>query len=271
MSPSRKAAKRTSRDDGFGRSSRFYTTPEGAKYPSVTTILRAINKPALVNWAAREERKMVLAALGAAMDSVEKGKKLGRMAFMKRVEDFIGAEKAHNKLRSKAGDIGTGIHQMAEWHLRSELKQKVGPEPQVPEASTWGYMAWDDWRRSVNLVPLHIEQTCYSDKYGYAGTFDLLCEMDLPDGTRGNVLADWKSGKAIYNEQPIQTAAYIEAVIEMKHATRPLHGLIVRVPKTIGDPEFETKYIHSDEVKGLFKVFLATYDLWKYLDATSGL
>ena len=273
----KKKAARTSRSDGYGRYSRFYVTPEGMKYPSVTTILSAINKPALVNWAAKEERKLVLSALRKLMDSLPKDKKTSRLQFMGMLEESIGHEKAATKLKNKAGDIGSEIHAMAEWVLRKELKQEVGPEPELSEEATNGFVAWDDWRQRTNLVPILIEQTVYSDKYKYAGTLDLFCEMDLPatdiDGNltklkgRGKVMVDWKSGKAIYVEARLQTAAYMEALIEMGHAEQGIHGMVVRVPKVVGDPEVETGFVTSSESKRLFKAFRSTLNLWEYLDS----
>lgn len=275
--PAKKKATRTSRSDGYGRYSRFYVTPEGAKYPSVTTILSAVNKPALVNWAAKEERKLVLSALRGLMDSLPKNKKTSRLQFMGMLEEAIGQQKAHSKILAKAGDIGSEIHTMTEWVLRRELKQEVGPEPVLGEGATNGFVAWDDWRQKTNLVPLLIEQAVYSDKHHYAGTLDLFCEMDLPptdiDGKptglkgRGKVMVDWKSGKAIYTEARLQTGAYMEALIEMGHAKQGIHGMIVRVPKVVGDPEIETGFITSSDSKKHFKAFLSTLKLWEYLDS----
>jgi hypothetical protein len=274
--PSKKKAKRVSRSDGWNRYSRFYVTPEGAKYPSVTTVLSAVNKPALVPWAAKEERKLVLGALRKLMDSLPKERKTSRLQFMGMLDDAIGEQKAHARILQKAGNIGTEIHHMTEWGLRRELKQEVGPEPVLSDEASSGFVAWDDWRQKVNLVPYLIEETVYSDKYGYAGTLDLFCEMDLPpadiDGKptglsgRGKVMTDWKSGKGIYTEARLQTAAYMEALIEMGHAPQGIHGLVVRVPKVIGDPDVETGFITSSDSKRIFKAFLATLELWKYLD-----
>ncbi len=273
----KKKAKQTSRSDGWGRYSRFYVTPEGAKYPSVTTILSAVNKPALVPWAAREERKLVLSALRGLMDSLPTDRKTSRLQFMALLDDAIGEQKAHSKILKKAGDIGTEIHAMAEWVLRRELKQEVGPEPKLSEEAESGFVAWDDWRQRTNLVPYLIEEIVYSDKHGFAGTLDLLCEMDLPefdiDGAptgltgRGKVMADWKSGKGIYVEARMQTAAYMEALIEMGHAPQGIHGMVVRVPKVVGDPNVEIGFITSSSSKQIFKAFLATLKLWTYLDS----
>ena len=271
---------RRNRSEGYGRTSRMYDLPDGSVLPSVTTILSAINKPALINWAAKVEREAIMKAAGELWEDIPWPKdgravpKMTAMAFLATLNDRVGTEKANAKIRNKAGDIGSEIHALAEWTLRQELGQQVGPRPKASEQGEWGFMAWEDWRKSVNMVPKLIEQTCWSTKNGYAGTFDLLCEMDTPVGAahgRGIVLTDWKSGKAIYAEQRLQIAAYCEAVLEMGHAERPLHGLIVRVPKNIGDPDFETKFLPQSELTELFKVFLAVKQLWKWLEGVKGL
>jgi hypothetical protein len=274
--------KRQSRSDGFGRYSRFYELPDGTRLPSVTTILNAVNKPALVPWAAKTEREMILQAAGDLWEDVPTtADKMSRMAYLGTLQNRVGKEKANRKILAKASEIGTEIHKLAEWTLRKELQQEVGPRPKACDAAAWGFMAWEDWRASVNMVPLLIEQTCWSNKHGFAGTFDLYCEMDLPekhaDGTptglkgRGRVVTDWKSGKAIYTEARLQGAAYVEALIEMEHTERGTHGLIVRVPKVTNDPAFETAFITAKEQTRLFKVFLHCLELWKWLDGEGAL
>lgn len=243
--------------------------------PSVTTILGAVGKPALINWAAKVEREMVLRAAADLWEDIPNiatiATKMSRMAYLSTLEQRLGKEKANVKFRNKAADIGSEIHAMVEWTLRRELKQEVGPGPKLSDKALWGFMAWEDWRKQANLVPLAIEQTVWSTKYGYAGTMDLYCELDLPTGKRGRVVSDWKSGKGIYNEASLQNAAYVQALIEMGHAEHPIHGLIVRVPKVETDPKFETKFIPAGDQAALLRVFLNVLELWKWLDANGGL
>lgn len=264
---------------GYGRTSRFYDLPDGSTAPSVTAILGAIAKPALINWAAKVEREMILKIAGELWEDIpwpdakKNFKKMTTMAYMATLTDRLGSEKASSRIVRKASDIGSQIHALAEWTLRQELGQKVGPRPQAEEQAEWGFMAWEDWRKSVNLVPRLIEQTVWSTKNRYAGTFDLDCEMDLPTPYtgRGEVTIDWKSGKAIYPESLLQISAYVEALIEMGHAGRPHHGLVVRVPKVIGDPAFETQFVGQHEITEHFKTFLAVRDLWLWLEKQDAL
>lgn len=260
-----------SRDDGFGRSSRFYKVGE-KQYPSVTTILQAVAKPALYNWYAKTEREAcVKAALELYQDLPERGPKMADAAFLLTLDGRIGKQKAGARAMQKAGDLGTKVHALIEWNMRRELLQEVGPEPHVPPEGTWAFMAYEDWRKASNLSPVLIEQTLVSERYGYAGTMDFAGEADM-DGARVHVVGDFKTGKGIYAESLLQNAAYVHAAVEMGIATPGTCGLIVRLPKVDTDPAFEVRFIPAEDLKALFKVFLNVFELWKWMDgpAVSG-
>lgn len=260
------AVTRVARDDGWGRSTRFYQTPEGKRLPSVTSILSAVNKPALVNWAAKQEREMVLRAAADLWEDLPAvSPKMSRTAYLSTLDKRLGKEKAHTKELAKAGDIGTEAHHRIEWCMRKELLQEVGPEPHCSDKALWAFMAYEDWRKTANLAPRLVEQTVWSERYGYAGTMDWAGDIDH-EGGRLQVVGDWKTGKGIYAEALLQNAAYVHALIEMGHATPPVAGCIVRLPKTENDPAFEVRIIPADTQKHLFKTFLAVLDLWTWLD-----
>jgi hypothetical protein len=270
------AVRRTTRDDGYGRSSRFYTV-EGKQFPSVTSILQAVAKPALVNWAANTERDMVMRAACDLWEDVPVGTvKMSRMAYEETLRKRVGTTKAHAKELAKAGDLGSKVHALIEWNMRRELLQEVGPEPVVPPIGTWAFMAYEDWRKAANLAPAFVEQTVYSLRYGYAGTADWGGDMDdpssPPDGksVRISVVGDWKISKGIYAEALLQNAAYVHALVEMGHATPGTAGCIVRLPKLETDPEFEVRIIPAEEQKRLFKAFLAVMDVWKWMEEENG-
>lgn len=260
-------ARRYQRDDGYGRSSRFYDLPDGLRLPSVTTILQAAPaKPALINWAARTERDMVIRSSADLYEDLPV-QKMNRAAYVNTLESRIGKTKAHAKELAKASEIGAQAHARIEWILRKELKQAVGPEPILSDKALWAVMAWEDWRRTANLAPIAIEQAIWSVRHGFAGTLDLLCELDLPDGGRGKVVVDWKSSKGIWPEMALQNAAYVEAVIEMGHAPPHTHGLIVRLPKIESDPAFEVKWYLPQDRKRHFDAFLACLAVWRWQES----
>lgn len=226
-------------------------------YPSVTHTLQAVNKPKLVSWAAEQERELVKAA---SLDLyLEPGPKMTSEGYLRTLKVRLGKEKAHQKKLREAGDIGSQIHAIIEWNLRKSLGQAVGKEPPITEEALWGYMAWEDWSRSVKLTPLFIESTIWSVVHKYAGTADLIGKVD------GKLcVVDWKSskGKAIYPEYKLQVAAYAKAIDEMGHG--PVEsGIIVKLPKDKETPEFVTETVSDLDEK--FKVYLAVRELWQYL------
>lgn len=241
------------------RSGRFYEI-DGESYPSVTTILGCIGKPALIQWAANQERTLVRdAAADLYQELVAAAQQIPRAAFLVTLEGRCGKERAHRRELEKAGDIGTQAHALIEWHLRRQLGLPVGVEPNVAPEALWAFMAFQDWAKSVDLQPRYVEQTVFSHTHGYAGTMDLLA---LVKGVL--TLVDFKTGKAIYGEALLQNAAYQSALVEMG-AALPAAGLIVRLPKAQTDPEFEVKDVPP--VADLMPTFLAVRKLWTWFYA----
>jgi PD-(D/E)XK nuclease superfamily protein len=254
------AAKRVPRDDGYGRSTRFYEI-DGQKLPSVTAILGAVNKPALIPWAAKQEREMVYSAVRSLINDVE----VKRGNFMLSLEYAVGREKAHSKELSKAATIGSEAHSRIEWHLRNELKQATGPEPQINDKALWAFMAWEDWRKAANLSVSLVEEVVWSKRYGYAGTLDFAGQIDH-ESERLHVVADNKTGARVYKEAHLQIAAYGHALVEMQHADVMPAGCIVRLPKTEEDPAFEVVVISPEDMTANHKVFLNVLELWRWMD-----
>jgi len=242
---------------------RFYELPDGTKLPSVTNILSVIGKPALITWSANVERELVIQAAANLYLDVHGTPPMSRMAFITTLQSRIGAERAGQKELNKAGEIGSQIHAMIEWDLRCKMLEKVGPSPHVCDKAMWAYMSWQDWAKSVHLKPIYIEQTVWSRTHGYAGTLDLLAEVNGVE-----TVLDWKSGKAVYMESHLQNGAYRQAIREMGHAD-PKQGLIVRLPKNESDPAFEVVQANDEaESLDIFLHFMAgwqwqqKYDKW---------
>ena len=237
------------------RAGRFYTI-DGEHYPSVTTILGIIAKPALVPWAANQERTLVLEAAADLYLDLAKTPPMSRPVYLATLQNRLGKTRAHQRALTMASDIGRQTHALIEWTLRRHLGQAVGPEPKVVDDALWAFMAWEDWARSVKLEPLFIEQVVFSRRHGYAGTMDLLARVD-----NELALIDFKTSKAIYGESFLQNAAYQVALSEMGHAT-PTAGYIVRMPKTQTDPAFEAKRIPPSAE--IFPAFQSALALWKW-------
>ena len=240
-----------------GPSGRFYHVPGDDKpYVSVTHALSCIAKPALINWAANQERTLVVDAAADLYTDLCKTPQMSRATYVTTLQGRLSKQKAHQKELAKAGEIGSQIHSLIEWNLRQTLGQKVGPEPRVTDAAQWGFMSFQDWSNSVSLKPIFIEQVVFSRAHGYAGTMDLLGEVE-----GALTLVDFKSGKGIYAEAHLQSAAYRHALREMGHVA-PERGLIVRLPKVETDPQFEVA--ESPSVEELFPTFTAVLGVWRW-------
>jgi len=256
-------APRTVEIKGSGRHYQIPTT--GALLPSVTTILDAIGKPALVPWAANQERTLVTEAAATLYAQLLGQPALEKPAYISALTNALGTTKAHTTALAKAAEIGTQVHKHIEWVLRKELRQVVAtsPPPLSPKALV-AYQKFAAWRETVSLVPQRIEQVVWSSTHGYAGTLDLLATITI-HGVPCPAVLDWKSGKAIYPEALLQNTAYVAALAEMGHAPGPVHGVIVRLPKLESDPVPEIKIIPPGSQAALFEVFLKVKGLWEWL------
>jgi hypothetical protein len=236
------------------KAGRFYEV-EDEKYPSVTSILSVIGKPALINWAAKVEREMVL-DVSADLYLDAPLEKMSKPAWITTMQTRLGKAKASAKELAKAAEIGSQAHSLIEWTLLSELVTAPGPEPKISAKAGYAFAAWLRWRESVNLKPLLVEQVVWSKTHRYAGTLDLLAEVN---GIL--TVVDWKTGKAIYPEAFLQNAAYRHAIREMGHGD-PKAGMIVRLPKLEGDPEFQAS--EAGEEESNLKIFLHAKKVWEW-------
>ena len=154
---------------------RFYITPEGNEYPSITTVLSPRNKEGLMKW-----RKRV-------------------------------GEKVANHICNKAATRGTKVHKMCEDYLNGEdmthHKKDFLPYCLFTELKNQTF-------DNINEV-IAQEITLYSDKYKVAGRTDLIAEykgeLSIVDfKTSTNERKD-----SYNENYYIQTAAYAEMFEEL--------------------------------------------------------
>jgi hypothetical protein len=239
---------------------RFYDA-NGRKLPSVTTILGALAKPALVGWAAREERNSILASSYAVYkEEVEAMGLQGvdRGEWQRLVLEVNGEQQAHRKAMQAAATIGTTVHEVIEKALRTEIQTGVATTFLAHDGGqkvTECLEKWLEWRRQVDLKVIAVEKRLASQDYGFAGTLDLLAEVD------GEVsVIDFKTGKAIYAESYLQNCAYRVALAE--EGIKTTKGYIVRLPKDELDPTFEVGEVPPmDE---LLVPFVCLIPVWRW-------
>jgi len=231
-------------------SARFYEIGK-RRLPSVTTILSVIDKSgALMGWAVKEERKAFESAMfdvlsGPHSDNPEE--------IWKSVQEAIKGKKKADKALRKAGNIGTAAHAYIEWLTRQMMGEAVGDEPEIPEESRIAVESWKDWAKEFEFKPLKTEHPVYSLRFGYAGTLDFYGYVKDQ-----LTIGDWKTGKAIYPEAFLQNIAYRVASEEM--GDKSTQGIILRLPKTLDDPEFEHQWVPEMDIQD----FLACKKLWEW-------
>ena len=203
----------------------FYWVEE-KPYLTVTTILRVIDKSGpLMYWACGE-------TYDAVMKSIAEGNPLDRKS----------AIAAHKTTSKKAMNRGTIVHDIVEaWKNINEVVGQEGPYQ--------GYAkAFKSWIDDYNPVIKECERTVFSNKYNYAGTLDMLAEI----GGKLKIV-DVKTGKNLYPEVQLQTAAYKQALSEDGVEVEEGTALLL---KEDGTYKFET---HTDKLPA----FLAAKTLYE--------
>jgi hypothetical protein len=239
--------------------------------PSVTTVLGVLDKPALVQWAANECADY----FPRAWDSTEPkpdGEKAIRQWLL---ETSMKARTASKSVQRTALNIGSVTHDLLERFLREHIGETITsrmklPAPRVgalgptgPSALTENEMdavmscaeAARSWMASHEFKPIKTEAVLYSLLYGYCGTVDT---VGLVDGVL--TVADWKSSARIYDEYPVQTAAYLEAHFE-ETGQAAMQRVICRLGKT--DGKFEAVSYGPETQADDFQKFLHCLALWR--------
>jgi hypothetical protein len=220
--------------------------------PSVTTILRIVNKPAFVPAAQKAmgdylKDKWDVIYFGGGSLSEEEFKK----SFDGVVDD---AKKAWGARSKSAMDIGTRIHKLCEAYARGEFPNESALTLRLeeePEQVRNGFDAYLAWVEETGFVASEVEKVIAGD--GYAGTVDAVGV--LRDGTR--VLVDWKSGVGgnIYHEYILQWNAYA-APLSIES------GFIVAFDRDTGEAsEYPMKF---DTVT--YSAFLSARNLWEWME-----
>lgn len=178
------------------------------RFPGVTTLLGELNKPALPAWYAKVTAEF-------AVNEFEAWKKLDNDTAV----DLLKG--APIRARDNAGNRGTKVHAavpnvagLGALRLEQELRRF---ERSMGDGELDGYVAG-----AVKFLQLFAEDveaqevTVFSQRYGYAGTADLLATLQV-DGRSVRAVVDWKSGAGVYQDAALQMAAYALADWRAEH------------------------------------------------------
>jgi len=182
-------------------------TFEGITYPGVTSILGALDKSGpLMGWAARETATAAVRLLPQLPDILATTGPEG-------VVKMLTARSSWT--RDEAAQLGTDVHGLADLLVQGK------PLPPMTDTQTKRvehYAAW--WERSgwtLRLSEAMVIQKGSHEQGGWGGTFDLLAY----DQDKRTVMADIKTGKAVYKEAVLQMAAYgMASIVQPAGAAR---------------------------------------------------
>ena len=200
---------------------------DGKPYISVTRVISVIDKPALRYWF---------------------GIKVWEAMVKDPTLDQKEALRTPYTESGKARERGSTVHSIVEaW------KQSQKAVDTVPEKFRGYAQAFYDWVKDNKITIIAHERSVFSDKYGYAGTLDLLVKMN---GNDKLVVVDVKTSKggAIYPEAEIQLSAYIQALQE--NGVQAADGMVVALSET---GKYATKKIDYR-----FDVFLACKKIYEW-------
>lgn len=234
-----------------GKGTRSPTIADARKFgllPSVTTILKVINKPELINWIVEQA---VLAVLTSPRRNGET------------LDDFVHrvlhVEKVQEKERESAADRGRAIHDACEAYFTGqEVDSEIRPwiEPAVKEITNAG----------GNLVCA--ERNIVGE--GYAGRLDLVWET--PEVWQ---VWDFKHTKKLpekgaWNEHVLQCSAYAAALERMLASAGTPVAKPIRTANcyisSVEQGKFVCHYHDPDWPDSYRRGFYSFYKGWCYLN-----
>lgn len=178
--------------DGSVSTSHSYIDGNGDRMPGVTTILgEGLPKAALINWAAN----------ATAEAAINRWDEYAEMPPAKRLDAL---KQARYETTDKAKRRGTEVHTYAEALVQGK---EVTGVPDLLRGHVEGYARFLD---GFDVAPVLVEVVVVNYSYGYAGTLDLVADIQCPlCGKVCRWLLDVKTNeKGIYAETALQLAAY---------------------------------------------------------------
>lgn len=229
---------------------RYYFGEEGP-YPSVTSILRVLAKPALDVWYRQQVAQ-------AAVNRIGEWQTLGQA---EAVEWLLSMPE---RTRDQAASKGTVIHGLVDLSGRSQdglPGLKVSPEYLTAMAAFQAFLARCGGPQAI----VSSEKAILNRSEGYAGTFDLLMNIE------GELwLIDVKSGKGVYPDFALQLAGYGMA----EHIALPGDPNLYRFPEP---KRYGVLHIRPDQYAEGYRLieyqitdrerlaFLAALELWRWM------
>lgn len=176
-------------------SRRYYLTPDGKSYPSITTVLGHFKRASLASWRAR-----------------------------------VGEEEA-NRISSRAATRGTKFHALIEKHLRNETNFLTEGDGIMPDL----VQAVRDMMSVLERVgKIHyIESALYSHDLRVAGRTDLIAEFDGVPSIIDFKTSSRPKSESYIQDYFLQGAAY--ALMYEERVQRPIEQIVILISPNDGN------------------------------------
>lgn len=217
---------------------------DGIQYPSVTTILGLLDKPALLGWASNCAVNYIEENLDVIRDTTD----------VHRGEEVLEtARTAFRTISNDACKSGTMVHNAIENYVNG-LDYEYLLET---EQSKNGFNAFLSWEMNNHVEWLESEVEIIDTVVGYAGRFDAIARVN------GIVyLIDFKTSKAIYSEMAIQLCAYRQAYNRVND-NQIEHIAVLHLDKETAEPTFKPFESEIERKTRFFNSLVNTYYLEK--------
>lgn len=202
-----------------------YKLHDGTRVPGATTITGLLNKPYLIKW-----------ANNLGLDGIDSSKYV-----------------------DEAAKAGTLAHALVLEHLTGEKVDLTQYTAQQIDLAENSILSFFEWEKRHKIEPIFCEKPLVSEKMRYGGTLDCFAYVNgEPE------LIDFKTGKAVYEEYFVQTAAYRKLLEEEGIEVSRIRILRIGRDETEG---FEERVItDSRKYFEIFEHLLGIYYLKKELN-----
>lgn len=179
------------------RDSRGVYAWKDERFPSITTLLKLLDKPALPRWASR----MVAEHVADFVTRTVPSEKLPWTRVQQYLSDVDALKDVPWKYAERRRDIGSNLHDVAEQVAAGTI---ISPDVFADDIRPL-IRAHIDFCATEQPQFVAMETGCFNRTIGYACTLDTI--VTLPRFGDVQIVMDYKTGKDVYEEAVIQVNA----------------------------------------------------------------
>lgn len=175
-------------------------------------------------------------------------------------------------IKNAAGNKGSKVHQACDAILSGHevridstfMNHETDKEEELTLEECDAIISFVKWMNDLKekdriLIPIANEQVLFSEKHGYAGTFDFICKIDDEYW-----LIDFKTSQYVWPEHQLQVSAYKEAI---ENGENPIENLPEDAVLNLAILQLGYRLNKNgykwNELEARFDLFLATKEIWK--------